>query len=160
MPELILTAQPGFTEVQDSAFDAGNPATADNMKALNANAKFAAVRDEQFWGFYRNGEQVGLPVSPIDGYQYERAELRYTCSWYWTGAAPGPLNGVQYVGGNPPAGGPSGGAGHVLNMLAHVGQDTGLVLTAVIYHVHNGAQTNTGDGILMVMTHAQRLRNQ
>jgi len=42
--------------------------------------KFAAVRTEEFWGYYKNGETVALPVSPADGYAYAREELRYVWS--------------------------------------------------------------------------------
>lgn len=155
MPTLTLSSQPGFAEVPDSAFDAGNAASAANLKALNAAAKFAAVRTEEFWGFYKHGETVQLPVSPADGYVYARDELRYTWSIYWTGAPPGgALNGTQ---GTPTRGSTSGG-GHVLQMGFLVNQATGGVTCEVDYHVKDGAQTNTTDGILLVTVHAKRAR--
>ena len=89
---LTLTAQPGFTELPDNDFDAGAPASDSNMKALNAAAKFGVVRNEQFYGYYANGETVVLPVSPADGYAYSRQELLYSWSVYWTGSATGPCS--------------------------------------------------------------------
>ncbi len=154
MPSLTLLTQPGFTDVPDSAFDAGQPASASNLKALNAAAKFAAVRNEQFWGFYKHGETVKLPLSPADGYQYAREELRYSWSIYWTGKANTPLEGTQTA----PPGGATSGAGHVLQMNFLVDQTTGLVTCLVSYHKDGGAQTDTNDGILLVIVHAQRLR--
>lgn len=155
MATLILSSQPGFSEVPDSAFDAGNPATAANMKSLNAAAKFAAVRAEEFWGFYKHGETVVLPISAADGYAYAREELRYTWSIYWTGSAPGtPLAGTQVV----PTRGATGGPGHLLQMGFIVDQATGLVTCTVSYHKDGGAQTDTTDGILVVVTHGKRQR--
>jgi hypothetical protein len=155
MSTLILISQPGFTEVPDSAFDAGNVVTAANMKAVNAAAKFAAVRTEEFWGFYGHGESVQLPVSPADGYAYSREELFYSWSIYATSAPPGGgLNGTQ----TPPTPGANGGAGNLLGHGGYVDQATGAVSCWSSYYVQNGAQTNTTDGILLVITHAKRAR--
>jgi len=152
---LTLTSQPGFTEIPDSAFDAGNPVTAANMKAMNAAAKFSAVRTEEFWGFYKHGETIQLPTSPADGYEYAREELRYTWSIYWTGAPPGSaLNGTQTA----PSRGATSGSGMLLQMGFHIDQATGAVTCDVSYYVANGSQTDTQDGILMVTTHAKRQR--
>ena len=149
---LTLSAIPGFTEVADTSFNAGNSASDADMKSLNGDAKFAAVRNEQFWGFYRNGETVALPVSPADGYTYARNELLYLAMWYWTGAATGACNGTQV----PPAQGSTSGGGEVLQSSALVDQGTGLVTTRVDYY--DGHTHTTNDGILMVITFAQRLR--
>ena len=149
---LTLSAQPGFTELVDSTFNTGNPVSAATNKSLNADVKFAAVRNEQFWGFYRNGETVALPVSPADGYEYSQSELVYSWSWYWTGSAPTALNGTQ----SPPTGGATSGSGTLLQMQSQVNQSTGLVSTVVSYY--KTAQQDTNDGILMVITHAQRDR--
>lgn len=151
---LTLSESPGFAEVASNAFDAGQPATSAAMKALNSNAAFGAVRNEQFWGYYRHGEVVNLPVSPADGYAYSREELVYSWSWYWTGSAPGPLQGTQAA----PTRGATSGAGLMLQAYAQIDQATGLVATEVGYYKEGGAQTNTNDGILLVIVHAQRNR--
>ncbi len=149
---LTLSAQPGFTELADATFDAGNAITDAALKSLNADTKFGAVRNEQFYGFYRNGEQVVLPVSPADGYEYSRAECLYSWSVYWTGSAPGALNGTQ----SPPVGGSTSAAGTMLQIKAYVDQPTGDVSTGTSYY--QSSQVNTNDGILLVITHAQRNR--
>jgi hypothetical protein len=152
---LTLTSQPGFAEVPDSAFDAGNAASAANMKAMNAAAKFSAVRNEQFWGFYKHGETVQLPVSSADGYQYSLEELLYTWSVYWTAAPPGAaLSGTHIT----PSRGATGGQGHLLQTGFNVTQATGSVTCDVSYHKDGGSQTDTHDGVLVVLVHAQRSR--
>lgn len=149
---LTLSAVPGFSEIPDTSFAAGATASDSDMKTLNGDAKFAAVRNEQFWGYYRNGETVALPVSPADGYAYARNELICMWSWYWTGAATGACNGTQSA---PPKGATSGG-GTMLQSGANVDQTTGSVSTQVSYF--DGHQHDTNDGILLVVTFAQRLR--
>ena len=149
---LTLTAQPGFTEISDSSFANGSALSDSVMKQLNADAKFATVRNEQFFGFYRNGETVVLPVSPADGYQYSRSELLYSYSFYWTGSAVAACNGTQ----TPPVPGKTTGDGQPLQQKALVDQATGLVTTQVSYF--KTSQQDTTDGILLVITHAQRSR--
>lgn len=149
---LTLSTIPGFTEIPDTSFEAGAVASDATMKALNASAKFAAVRDEQFWGYYRNGETVALPTSPADGYSYARNELVYEFSWYWTGAATGALNGTH----TPPTRGSTSGQGTVLQFGADVDPATGAVSTLVSYF--KSSQTDTNDGILKIVVHAQRNR--
>jgi len=150
---LLLSSQPGFTEVPDQSLDAGNPVSSAVLKALNAACKFAAVRTEQFWGFYKHGETVTLPISPADGYAYAREELRYTWSIYGTGSPPGsPLLGTQTA----PGRGGTSGQGTVLSLQFHVDQGTGLVECGVSYY--KTAQEDKTDGIVMVMTQATRQR--
>jgi hypothetical protein len=110
------------------------------------------VRNEQFWGFYRNGETVELPTSPADGYNYSRSELLYSWSVYWTGSAPSALNGTQ----SAPVGGATSGGGEILQAKYYVDQTTGVVSTVTSYY--NTGQHDTNDGILMVIVHAQRNR--
>lgn len=149
---LSLSSQPGFTEVPDASFATGSAASDSAFKSLNDATKFAAVRNEQFRGYYRNGETVVLPVSPVDGYAYSRAECLYSWSWFFTGSAPGPCNGIEV----PPLQGSTTGAGTVLQLNAYVDQSTGAVATTVGYW--KTTQQNTTDGILCVVTHAQRQR--
>ncbi len=151
---LALSESPGFAEIPSDTFNDGQPASAATMKALNHNAEFGSVRNEQFWGYYKHGETVQLPVSPADGYAYSRAELLYSWSWFWTGSAAGALNGTQVA---PPRGA-TGGGGHLLQMGANIDQATGAVSINVDYHKDGGAQTPTNDGILLVIVHAQRNR--
>jgi hypothetical protein len=152
VPSLTLASQPGFTAISTSNFDAGNAASDADLKALNGDVQFAAVRNEQFTGFYQNGETVALPVSPADGYTYTRAELVYSWSFYWTGSCSGTANGTQ----TPPGRGAGTGKGTLLGTGAIVDSASGVVTTDVSYF--DGTQTNTHDGILYVITHAQRNR--
>jgi hypothetical protein len=149
---LTLQSIPGFAEIPDASFAAGAAVGDTTMKSLNAAAKFAAVRNEQFWGYYKNGEQVALPVSPVDGYQYARNELVYSWSWYASEAAVGACSGTH----TPPPKGSTSGQGTLLQMEALVDQSNGNVTTKVSYY--KTSQTDTTDGILLVITHAQRLR--
>ena len=149
---LTLSAVPGFTDIADSTYDAGSALSSASMKALNADAKFGAVRNEQFWGYYCNGETVELPVSPADGYEYSRAELIYTWSVWWTGSPPSACNGTQTA----PTRGATGGGGTFLQAWYEVDQATGDVTCSTSYF--SGAQHDCNDGILLVVVHAQRDR--
>lgn len=149
---LTLSAQPGFTELADSTFDTGATPSSSALKSLNADVKFGAVRNEQFWGYYRNGETVALPTSPADGYNYSQAELVYSWSMYASGPAAGPLNGTQAA----PTPAANGGPGTMLSCQQQVNQATGLVTCVTSYF--NGTTANTTDGIVMVVVHAQRAR--
>ena len=153
---LTLMSQPGFAEVPPSALDPGQPVTDTNLKAVNSNAAFAAVRTEEFYGFYKHGETVELPVSPADTYRYAREELRYVIDEiYWTGAPPGgELNGTHEL----PSRGATGGPGTLLSFGFHVDQATGAVTCLVSYYVAGGSQTDTEDGILRITTIAKRQR--
>lgn len=148
---LLLTSQPGFTEIADATFDAGAPVTAATMKALNAGAKYAAVAVEFFAVDHKHGETVALPVSPIDGYAYSRSQLRYMWSPKYSASASRDAQGNLQ-------GGATSGAGHLLFWLFDIDQATGLVSCAVAYHKDGGAQTNSNDGILSVMIVADRRR--
>jgi hypothetical protein len=149
---LTLGTIPGFSEIPDANFAAGAAASDVDMKALNADAKFGIVRNEQVWGYFKHGDTVPLPVSPADGYAYARNELRYTWSVYWTGAAVGTLAGTQAT----PTRGATSGQGTLLQVGYSVDQATGAVSCVASYF--KTSQTDTNDGILLVVTHAQRLR--
>jgi hypothetical protein len=148
-----LSAQPGFSDIPDSTWDGGSALSSAGLKALNADAKFATVRNEQFWGYYKHGETVATPVSPADGYVYSRVELLYMWSVYWTGSPPAsPVNGTQV----PPTRGATGAGGTFLQSGAVVDQATGAVACTTSYF--DGTQHDTNDGIVLVMIFAQRSR--
>jgi len=149
---LTLSEIPGFTDIADSVFNAGSALSSASVKALNADAKFGAVRNEQFWGYYRHGDTVELPVSAADGYEYSRDELVYSWSVWWTGSAPTACAGTQTA----PTRGATGGSGTLLQMGFDVDQATGEVTCNVSYF--SGSQNDTNDGILVVTVHAQRDR--
>jgi hypothetical protein len=150
---LTLTSQPGFTEIPVSTFADGNPASDSAFKSLNAATKFAAVRNEQFYGYYANGQTVVLPVSPADGYQYSREELMYAWSLY-SSSSPTDFEPGQET---PPVTGPPSGSGTLLGIGPWwVDQATGVVHLTTSYF--KSSQSVTTDGILCVITHAQRQR--
>jgi hypothetical protein len=75
MSQLIMSSTPGFFDIQDAAIAGNQPLTDDSIQKLSHNAKFGAVRFEAFFmGYYTNGNVVGTPVSPVDGYAYARQE--------------------------------------------------------------------------------------
>ena len=77
MSQLTLATVPGFVDIPDTNLAADQPLTDYSLTKISNNAKFAAVRPEMLYGWYKNGETVLLPVSPVDGYHYSRAELEY-----------------------------------------------------------------------------------
>jgi hypothetical protein len=78
MPQLIFSVVPPFLDLADSALGGGQALADANIQALSRNAKFGAVRCEIIYmGFFVNGNTVPLPVSPVDGYTYARAEVMY-----------------------------------------------------------------------------------
>src|SRR4051794_17310138 len=101
MSQLLLNAVPGFTDLDEATIAAEEVLTDDALVKICQNAKFAAVRCERiFMGFYKNGDTVGLPVSPVDGYTYRQDEVLYDWSLYSTRAP-----GTGFVSGqaDPPA---------------------------------------------------------
>ena len=148
---LTLPEQPGFTVIPSSTFDEPNPVTSTTAKALNADAQFAAVRTEEFVADYLDGETVPLPVSPADFYHYALNELRYIWGLRYNASA------VREQGGAITLGAP-GAAGWRLFESYYVDQSNALVHCDVAYYVQGGAQTNTHDGVLTVLTIAKRLR--
>ena len=79
---LTLRSIPGFTDVPDSTFAAGQVVRGIDLAKIAENAEFGMVRFEIFSGTYTDGETVDLPVSPVDGYAYSREELVYGWTLY------------------------------------------------------------------------------
>ena len=169
---LTLTTQPSFTQVAQSALTTGTALAAASIQGISGDAEYAAVRTEEFYGFYSNGTTVALPVSPADGYQYSRAELNYESALYWSG---GTTYGTwNATGGNrgsgaavvvsgataPPFQGATSASGQVIAISYSVNQATGAVTTSVTYAKDGtlATQTVTTDGILFVTTIARRQR--
>lgn len=160
MAQLTWATVPGAVDIPDANLAADQPVTDYTLTKISNNAKFAAVRAEFFQGYYKHGETVQIPTSPVDGYQYSRAELRYTWSLYSTRPATGATNGAQ----DPPSLGTEqiggGGVDGVDAIIAQVGHKNsaspGLVSCQII--MGNGTnQTVTNYGVLYVTTIAERL---
>src|SRR5574340_364548 len=77
MSQLNIATIPGFVDLPDSAIAADQPLTDYSLTKISNNAKFAALRPETFYGWYKNGEVVQCPTSAVDGYVYQRSELEY-----------------------------------------------------------------------------------
>ncbi|MGH9771335.1 MAG: hypothetical protein ACRD4Q_06520 [Candidatus Acidiferrales bacterium] len=78
MSQLTFNAIPGFFDLADSAIAGNQPLTDDSLQKISHNAKFAAVRCEIIYmGFFASGNTVPAPVSPVDGYVYQRSECMF-----------------------------------------------------------------------------------
>jgi hypothetical protein len=160
MAQLTWATIPGAVDLPDANLAADQPVTDYSLTKISNNAKFAAVRPETFYGWYRHGETVVLPTSPVDGYHYSRAELEYDVA-AWSTRAPASdavTNGTL----TKPARAPSqAGAGNLLACDFWVEEknepNPGLVHCYVSYYVQGGAETPTTDGFVKVRTIATRL---
>jgi hypothetical protein len=148
MSTLTLNEVPGFADVADASLAANKPALGLHIARINSNAAFGMVRTEVFQGTYVNGDTVAAPVSPVDGYQYQRDELMYL--WVFQTTA------------NPKTGWASNGPPWTMwYVAALVNQATGEVSCNVGYRGnddHKDRQANLNDGTLLVFTIAQRQR--
>jgi len=125
-----------FTEVADETLMAGKVCGDTPMKAVNKNAKFSILRPEAFIGSYTNGQQVPLPTSPVDGYSYARAELRY-------------LFALQ-------ASTVTGAKGAIQVLIHGVDPATGVISTRLDYNNNGQNRQQTTEGQLRVLTLAFR----
>jgi len=145
MSVFTLEEVPGYVDIPDSAVEAEKLALAFPLQAQLGNAKFGMARTECFRYFLRDGDEVPLPVSPIDGYQYTREELLYHWNFFMTAN---------------PEGGRTSAPGNLLYLDARVEQwgqeNPGKVHCSVWYHMQGGATTQTDDGLLTVSVIAQR----
>ena len=153
MDPIYLSQIAGFVDIHDTTITAEKVLTEDSMVKICQNAKFAAVRSERiFMGYFKNGDVVGLPQSPVDGYQYSRVEIQYDSTLYST-RAPGNIftsgqatpPGIAYT---QPA--------NIYWTLQDVFDETGVVTTYVSYYKKDGAETITRDGIVKVYANCQR----
>jgi hypothetical protein len=95
MAQLTWATIPGAVDLPDSNLAADQPVTDYSLQKISNNAKFAAVRSETFYGWYKDGETVLIPTSPVDGYVYVRAELEYDIAAMSTQRPVGATNGTQ-----------------------------------------------------------------
>ena len=160
MAQLTWATVPGAADLPDANLAADQPVTDYALTKVSNNAKFAAVRPETFYGWYRNGETAVLPTSPVDGYNYTRAELEYDVAASSTRA---PASGAPTNGALTKPGIASGnsGAGNLYWTDFWVEEKNeaspGLVHCRVSYFVEGGAETITNDGFVKVRTIATRL---
>ena len=161
MSQLTWSSIPGATDISDAAISADQPLTDADMLAISHNAKFGVVRQERFQGYYKDGETVGLPTSPVDGYTYTRQELRYEWSFYsplgTTAACNGTPNPPTLDGSMQVGGGALDGLEYFIAYIEHKAQaNPGKVHVQSM--VNDGTtQTLLTQGVLYVTTIAERL---
>jgi hypothetical protein len=159
MAQMTFAVIPGFVDLPDSAIAADQPLTDYSLAKISNNAKFAAVRPETFYGWYRNGETVQLPASAVDGYVYSRQELEYEVA-AWSSRSP--ANGAATNGATakPARAGVNQGAGTLFDMDFWVEEkneaNPGLVHCYVSFW-NNGSEIQTNGGFVKVRTLATRL---
>jgi hypothetical protein len=157
MSQLTWATVPGAVDIPDSNLAADQPLTDYSLTKISNNAKFAAVRPETFYGWYRNGEGVLLPTSPVDGYHYTRQELVYDIAAYCSRAPSGATNGATT---KPARANSNAGNGSLFLMDFWVEEKNeaspGLVHCQVSYW--DGSHEDvTNDGFVKVRTIATRL---
>jgi len=149
MSQLTLASIPGFFDLDDAVLAGDQPLTDDAIIKINENAKFAAVRPERIsMGWYVNGNIVGLPVSPVDGYAYSAEECSFDVVGFCSRAPGTPFTPGQAD--HPPIASGGGGAGNVLYFDFDITPSTRAVSTAVSYYVEGGTETPTTDGMVKV----------
>lgn len=159
MAQLTFAVIPGFVDLPDSAIAADQPLTDYSITKINNNAKFGAVRPETFYGWYKDGETVQLPTSPVDGYVYSRQELEYEVA-AWSSRSP--VSGVSANGAlsMPARANTNPAAGSLFDMWFQVEEkneaNPGLVHCFTSYW-DSGNETQTNGGMVKVRTIATRL---
>jgi len=153
MSQLTFSEQPGIVDLADATFDQDNPVTDVGLKQINHNAKFGAVRPEPIYmGWYKNGDVIPTPLSPVDGYAYSRAECNFDIIGFATRApAPGFVPGQAA---RPAQANANGGAGSLYWQFFDVNDFTGAVYTAVSYW--DGSEHITSDGMVKIRCQAIR----
>ncbi|HLI03141.1 MAG TPA: hypothetical protein VFC10_07490 [Terriglobia bacterium] len=153
MSQLTFSSIPGFFDIQDSAIAAGQPLTDDSIQKISHNAKAGAVRNERIYmGFFKNGDVVPVPTSPVDGYQYSRSEVQYDFVRYSIRApAAGFVSGQAA---RPPQANsqPAG----VYWFVTDIDDSTGQVFMQTSYW-DGSHETITNDGVVKVYAVCQRL---
>ena len=159
MSQMTFAVIPGFVDIPDGNLAADQPLTDYDLTKISNNAKFAAVRPEMFYGWYKNGETVLIPVSVVDGYVYSRQELEYEvaalCSRSPDSSAA--TNGSLT---RPPRSNLNDGPGSLFLLDFWIEEKTdanpGLVHCEVHYW-NDGTETITNGGFVKVRTIATRL---
>jgi hypothetical protein len=157
MSQLTWATVPGAVDIPDSNLAADQPVTDYSLTKISNNAKFAAVRPETFYGWYKHGETVKLPTSPVDGYHYSRAELEYEIAAWCSRSPSGATNGAAT---KPARQNANDGPGSLFLMDFWVEEkneaNPGLVHCYVSYWT-GSTETPTNGGFVKVRTIATRL---
>ena len=159
MAQLTFSTIPGVVDLPDSSLAADQPLTDYSLVKISNNAKFAAVRPETFYGWYKHGESVQPPVSPVDGYVYSPAELEYEIA-AWCSRSPAGDAQTNGATAKPARAGANDAAGTLFLMDFWVEEknepNPGLVHCEVHYW-DSGTEIVTNGGFVKVRTIATRL---
>ncbi len=154
MSQLTFASVPGFFDLPNTAIAAGVALTDDSIQKISDNAKAGAVRCEDIYmGFFKHGDTVGLPTSPVDGYAYSRSEIHYRFNRY-SNRAPG----AGFVSGQAAA--PAQASTQPASLYNFgawdIDDSTGVVSLHTSYW-DGSTETSTNDGIIKVYAVCQRL---
>ncbi len=155
MSQMTFISTAGITDIVDSqVLAATDVVTDDSLCKIAQNAQAAIVRIETIpMGFYKHGDTVGTPVSPVDGYPYSRNEIQYLFTWFSTRA---PAQGFVSGQGTRPViavGQPTS----FYWKTADIDDSTGNVSLQVSYFAQGvAAETISHDGIIKAVCVCQR----
>jgi hypothetical protein len=159
MSQLIISTIPGFVDLPDATIAADQPLTDYSVTKISNNAKFAALRPETFYGWYKNGESVLIPTSAVDGYLYARSELEYEVA-AWCSRSPDPASATAGALTKPARASVNDGSGTLFLMDFWVEEkneaNPGLMHCEVHYW-NSGTEVITNGGFVKVRTIATRL---
>ncbi len=159
MGQLTWSTQPGAVDLPDGNLAADQPLTDYALVKISNNAKFAAVRPETFYGWYRHGETVQLPVSVVDGYAYSRAELEYDVAG-WDTRSPAAGQAASGALAKPARADLNAASGSLFHMYFYVEEkneaNPGLVHCLVSFWT-GSVETQTTSGMVKVRVIATRL---
>src|SRR5438128_8870034 len=78
---LTLSRIPGSFDLRPSSLAAGQSVSDEMWAKILSNADFGAVRKEFFnLGYFQDGDEIPLPRSPVDGYEYQLEECIFDLS--------------------------------------------------------------------------------
>jgi hypothetical protein len=153
MSQMTIRSSPGFVDLPDANIAAASVVTDDSLVKILQNAKLGCVRLEViFMGYYKHGDTIPQPVSPVDQYTYARTEVIYDFTLYSTRAPA-----VGFVSGQATA--PVIAIlqpGNLYWKRAVINDATGVVSIDVSYYKQGGSETITHDGIVKVYAMGQR----
>lgn len=151
---VIITTPRGFVDIPDSLLAPGQIVSDDIMVKLAENAKFAGCHSEYInMGYWKHGDTVSTPFSPVDRYAYDYSEILFQYHLYSTRAP-----GVGFASGQTTP--PAIAGGQPTNLYWYsvdINDAIGLVSVSVSYFKQGKvAETITHDGIVKVSAHCQR----
>ena len=151
MAQLKWIVSPGAVDIPDAVIAADQPLTDDSIQKISHNAKFGAVRFEAIYcGWFKHGDTIPLPVSPVDGYAYARTEIEYVIMAQTTyPPAAGFVSGQQVT----PTPAPASGVG-INASTFYVNQTSGVVWCGQYY---NSTGSTINDGMVQILAICQRL---